>query len=35
LLPEASWKSAENSGKRGTQIIEANEISVLKKLLNQ
>jgi hypothetical protein len=35
LLPETNWQSAENSGKRGTQVIEANEINVLEKTLNQ
>jgi len=35
LLPETSRKSAENSGKRGTQLIEANDINVLEKTLNQ
>jgi len=35
LLSETSRKSAENSGKRGTQIIEGNEINVLEKTLNQ
>jgi hypothetical protein len=35
LLSEKSRESAENSGKRGAQIIESNEINVLAKTLNQ
>jgi hypothetical protein len=35
LLSKKSRKSAEKSGKRGTQIVETNEISPLEKTLNQ
>jgi hypothetical protein len=35
LLPEIFRQRAENSGKRGAQIVEANELNYFQKTLNQ